>query len=145
MAEPYDTLLRVQQHDTDLDQLRHRIEALPERAALVDVRSRPAALAVTTAEVQALVDDLAGRQAALEEQIAATGRPAPRAGGAHADRGRDRRPGPPGHGPRGRPAGRPPAPLEDEEILLMEEEEPLDAALAGQLGGGRPWRPKRCG
>ena len=29
MAEPYDTLLWVQELDTELDQLRHRIEALP--------------------------------------------------------------------------------------------------------------------
>ena len=33
MAEPYDTLLQVQEYDTELDQLHHRIEALPERVA----------------------------------------------------------------------------------------------------------------
>ena len=29
MAEPFDTLLAVQEHDTTLDQLRHRMETLP--------------------------------------------------------------------------------------------------------------------
>ena len=72
MAEPYDTLLQVQEHDTALDQLRHRIEAMPERAALAGVRARRSAVAVAMAEVQARVDDLAARQAALEERIAAS-------------------------------------------------------------------------
>ena len=31
MAEPFDTLMEVQDHDTTLDQLRHRIDSLPER------------------------------------------------------------------------------------------------------------------
>ena len=44
MAEPYDTLLQVQELDTELDQLRHRIEALPERAELADLRARRAVL-----------------------------------------------------------------------------------------------------
>ena len=32
--EPFDTLLRVQERDTSIDQLRHRRDALPERASL---------------------------------------------------------------------------------------------------------------
>ena len=40
MAEPYDTLLQVQEHDTALDQLHHRLEAMPERIALAGVRER---------------------------------------------------------------------------------------------------------
>jgi len=72
MAEPYDTLIRVQEHDTALDQLRHRIEAMPERMALVGVRERQTGLAAAIAEVKVGIDDLAGRQAVLEEQIAAT-------------------------------------------------------------------------
>jgi predicted nucleic acid-binding Zn-ribbon protein len=132
MVEPYDTLLRVQQLDTELDQLRHRIEALPERAALADVRSRLAALAVTTAEVQTLVDDLSGRQAALEEQIAATARrrheleERMRTGGVTAARDLQAM-----DHEVGQLAGRQ-RQLEDEELLLVEEEEPLDAALAEQ-------------
>jgi predicted nucleic acid-binding Zn-ribbon protein len=131
MAEPYDTLLRVQEQDTALDQLRHRIEAMPERAALADVRSRRATLASAITEVQAQVDDLAGRQAALEALIAASAKrrheleERMRSGvvsaardlqavdhevGQLADRERT---------------------LEDQELVLMEEEEPLDVALAG--------------
>ena len=132
MAEPYDTLLWVQELDTELDQLRHRIEALPERAALADVRARLAALAVSTAEVRVLVDDLSGRQAALEEQIAATARrrheleERMRTGGVTAARDLQAM-----DHEVGQLAGRQ-RQLEDEEILLMEEEEPLDVALAEQ-------------
>jgi uncharacterized protein len=71
MPEPFDTLLQIQQHDTTLDQLRHRREALPERAALVEVGKRRAELARSLAETQALVDDLTGRERDLEERIAA--------------------------------------------------------------------------
>ena len=71
MAEPFDTLMEVQLHDTAIDQLRHRIETLPERAEL---RRGPAAGRPSSpgamAAVQAQVDDLAARQRALEEQIA---------------------------------------------------------------------------
>ncbi len=71
MAEPFDTLIRVQEHDTTLDQLRHRMEALPERALLRDLQKRQAVLEAELSEVQAGVDDLAGRQRQLEERIAA--------------------------------------------------------------------------
>ena len=74
MAEPFDTLMQVQQHDTALDQLRRRKEALPERAALSELRGRRSDLDRSMAEAQALVDDLAGRQNSLEEHIAATAR-----------------------------------------------------------------------
>ena len=36
MAEPFDTLMEVQEHDTTLDQLRHRVDTLPERAELAE-------------------------------------------------------------------------------------------------------------
>jgi len=130
MAEPYDTLMRVQGHDTALDQLRHRVEAMPERIALTGVRGRRAALTTAMAEVQGLVDDLASRQAALEERIAASAKrrheleARMRSGAVSASKDllamdhevnqlaeRQRT-------------------LEDEELVLMEEEEPLDEALA---------------
>jgi predicted nucleic acid-binding Zn-ribbon protein len=132
MAEPYDTLLQVQEYDTELDQLHHRIEALPERVALAEVRARRAALETAMSEAQAQVDDLAGRQSALEAQIAASAKrrheleERMRSGEVTAARDlqamdnevaqlADRQ-----HG------------LEDEELLLLEEEEPLDVALAAQ-------------
>ena len=80
---------------------------------------------------QAQVDDLAGRQRQLEEQIAASAKRR------HDIEERMRSgaglglPRPPGHGPRGPAAGRRARrQLEDEEIVLLEEEEPLDIALA---------------
>ena len=132
MAEPYDTLIRVQEHDTALDQLRHRIEAMPERIALAGVRVRQAALVSAMADVQVRVDDLAGRQAALEQRIAASAKrrheleARMRSGAVSASKDlqamdhevtqlADRQ-----------------RVLEDEELVLMEEQEPLDEALASQ-------------
>lgn len=71
MAEPFDTLMQVQEHDTSLDQLRHRIRTLPERAEVAEVATRRATVGAAMAGVEAQVDDLAARQRALEEQIAA--------------------------------------------------------------------------
>jgi uncharacterized protein len=71
MAEPFDTLIAVQDHDTTLAQLRHRIDAMPERAELREVESRRASNRAAQVVVEAQVEDLAGRQRALEEQIAA--------------------------------------------------------------------------
>ena len=42
MAEPFDTLMVVQAHDIAIDQLRHRIETLPERSELAEVKRRQA-------------------------------------------------------------------------------------------------------
>ncbi len=134
MAEPYDTLLRVQEHDTALDQLRHRIEAMPERAALVGVRQRLIEVAAAIADVQAQVDDLAGRQAALEERIAASAKrrhdleERMRSGSVTASKdlqAMDHEVGQLAERQRG---------LEDEELELMEEEEPLDVELATLTG-----------
>lgn len=130
MAEPYDSLIRVQEHDTALDQLRHRIEAMPERTALVGVRERQTELIVAIADVEVEIDDLAGRQAVLEEQIAASAKrrhemeARMRSGGVTASKDlqamdhevtqlaeRQRV-------------------LEDEELVLVEEQEPLDESLA---------------
>jgi predicted nucleic acid-binding Zn-ribbon protein len=131
MAEPYDRLLQVQELDTELDQLRHRIEALPERTALADVRARRAVVAAAIAGVQSQVDALADRQSALEEKIAAA------ATRRHEIEARMHTAG--GTAARdlqamdhevGQLAGRQRV-LEDEELVLMEEEEPLDVALAG--------------
>jgi predicted nucleic acid-binding Zn-ribbon protein len=64
-----DTLLRVQEHDTTLDQLRHRRETLPERAALADIVNRIVDTDAQLAAARALRDDAAGRQAALEAEM----------------------------------------------------------------------------
>ena len=132
MAEPLETLLEVQGHDTVLDQLRHRIETLPERAELSGVRRRLAEVAAAMAEVQVLVDDLAGRQAALEQHIAAAARrrheieERMRSGGVSASRDLQ------AMDHEVHQLGARQAQLEEDELLLLEEEEPLDLALAGQ-------------
>jgi uncharacterized protein len=132
VAEPFDTLLEVQQHDTSLDQLRHRLETLPERGALADVERRRRELHAATAEVRAQVQDLTGRQQALEERIAAA------ASRRHEIEARMR--SAEGFAPRDLEAmdhetqqlATRQAHYEEEEIALLEEEEPLDEALAGQ-------------
>jgi uncharacterized protein len=65
----FERLLEVQDHDTAVDQLRHRRSSLPEQSELAGVEGRLAGLESRAAEVQAGRDELGGRQAALEEQI----------------------------------------------------------------------------
>lgn len=67
-----EALLVVQDHDTAVDQLRHRHRALPARAALQDVEGRQRALAAQRTEVAQRRDEVAGRQAGLENTIAAS-------------------------------------------------------------------------
>lgn len=131
MAEPFDTLLRVQQHDTTLDQLRHRRTAMPEHAELAVVEQRRAALVADGATVRKQVDDLALRQQALEQQIATTAQRRHQieqrmlGGEMSASRDLQAMDGEVHH-----LADRQ-SELEDEEMALLEEEEPLDQALAG--------------
>ncbi len=130
MGEQLETLIRVQAHDTRLDQLRHRADTLPERAELRAVEQRRAALATELAEVQAQVDDLAGRQRQLEERISAA------ADRRHTIEQRMRS----GDVPSARDLqamdhevqqlGARQAQFEDEEMALLEEEEPIDGVLS---------------
>ncbi|MGO8871955.1 MAG: zinc ribbon domain-containing protein [Acidimicrobiales bacterium] len=130
MAEPFDTLIEVQAHDTRLDQLRHRIATLPERAELHDLEQRRQAVGAALAEVRAEVEDLSGRQRTLEEQIATSARrrheieERMRSGEVSASRELQAMDLEVQH-----LAARQ-AQLEEEEILLLEEEEPLDGQLA---------------
>jgi uncharacterized protein len=130
MAEPFDVLMVVQAHDIAIDQLRHRIETLPERAELADVKKRQATVGAALAAVAGQVDDLAGRQRALEEQIAAAARrrheieSRMQTGEVSASRdlqAMDKEV----HQLESRQAQ-----FEEEEIALLEEEEPLDGVLA---------------
>jgi uncharacterized protein len=131
MAEPLETLLEVQAHDTVIDQLRHRIETLPERAELAAARRRLAQVSAALGEVQALVDDLAGRQGALEQHIAAAAKrrheieERMRSGAISASRDLQ------AMDHEVHQLGARQAQLEENELLLLEEEEPLDLALAG--------------
>jgi len=69
---PLARLLDVQDHDTAIDQLRHRRAALPERAELANVDRQLTALEARTKEVRLRRDDLGDRQAVLEHQIEAS-------------------------------------------------------------------------
>jgi predicted nucleic acid-binding Zn-ribbon protein len=130
MAEPFDTLIRVQEHDTALDQLRQRKRSLPARVELAEVEAR---LATVTAEGHMLrtqVEDLTARQRLLEDQIAAAAKRRQElelrmlTGGISASRDilamdeevqhlAERQ-----------------AQFEEDELALVEEEDPLDVALA---------------
>ncbi len=130
MTEPFDTLLEVQQHDTRLDQLRRRMATLTERAELEDVERRRTALESAAAEVRAQVADLTGRQQALEERIAAAAarrhelERRMRSGEAFAPRDLE------AIDHEAQQLSTRQAHFENEEIALLEEEEPLDEALA---------------
>ena len=63
-------LLTVQEHDTALDQLRHRRAHLPERAELAAVEAEQARTATRRAVVDGERSALASRQSALEKEVA---------------------------------------------------------------------------
>lgn len=66
----FDDLLRLQEHDTRADQLRHRLDTLPERAARDAHLERVAEHDATTAEVNAKREELARAQRRLEDEVA---------------------------------------------------------------------------
>jgi uncharacterized protein len=131
MAEPFDTLMDVQDHDTTLDQLRHRVETLPERSQLAEVNRRRQTLATAMSEMGARVDDLAGRQNKLEEQIASTAKRRHEievrmlSGEVSASRELQ------AMDHEVHQLAERQSVLEEEEIVLLEEEDPLDTELAG--------------
>lgn len=67
----YENLLRVQEHDTAVDQLRHRRATLPELAELNRIEDELAALERARAELVAGRDEVARRQKRLEDELAA--------------------------------------------------------------------------
>jgi predicted nucleic acid-binding Zn-ribbon protein len=71
-VRPLARLLEVQDHDTVIDQLRHRQATLPERAELASVERQLGTLAARTKEVRVTRDEFGDRQAGLEQQIEAS-------------------------------------------------------------------------
>lgn len=69
MSDALEVLLQVQEHDTTVDQLRHRRATLPARAELAEVEAATARLEARAAEARGRRGELADRQAALEAQI----------------------------------------------------------------------------
>ena len=130
MTDIFDRLLALQGRDTVIDQLAHRLLSLPERGALEEVTSRRATTEAALTEVARQVDDLSGRQRELEEQItAATDR--------RHELERRMRTGT-GYSTRDlqtmdhevNQLARHQASLEEHELALVEEEDPLDTVLA---------------
>lgn len=68
----FDALLEVQQHDTTIDQLRHRRDHLPERVELAAAKARRVKVQVARDEVAGRRDEVATRQAEAEREIAAS-------------------------------------------------------------------------
>ncbi|HEV3367518.1 MAG TPA: C4-type zinc ribbon domain-containing protein [Acidimicrobiales bacterium] len=129
MADPFDTLIEVQEHDTALDQLRHRIDTLPERLELREVEKRQRSLEAAAVEVKTQVDDLAGRQRLLEERIEAAAKRRheieQRMESGEVSASRDLQAM--DHEVHHLSARQ--AQFEEEEIALLEEEEPFDSLL----------------
>jgi len=69
VSERFLHLLEVQDHDTTIDQLVHRRATLAERAELAATESRLASLEARRKEVGSVRDDLGARQASIEEHI----------------------------------------------------------------------------
>jgi predicted nucleic acid-binding Zn-ribbon protein len=67
----WDALLSVQEHDTTADQLEHRLAHLPSRDELGQVMADLARLETTTAEVEGRRHELGRGQQRLEDEIAA--------------------------------------------------------------------------
>src|SRR5262249_20114476 len=66
----WDTLLTVQEHDTHIDQLAHRLQTLPARAALVEIEAQIADVDRQIAVVDNRLGDLRRSQQRLEDEIA---------------------------------------------------------------------------
>lgn len=66
----FEELLRVQEHDTTIDQLRHRRLTLPERAELEKVEAELTTLERTYGEVAGRRDEVARRQQRSEDELA---------------------------------------------------------------------------
>src|ERR1700683_4471924 len=129
-SERFAHLLAVQDHDTAIDQLVHRRGSLTERSELAGVQSQMAVRNGRRAVVAEVRDDLGGRQASLEEQISSS-----RARSAEIERrlyggqvtaARDLQ----AMDEEVKNLARHVSELEDRELEIMEELEPVDGELA---------------
>jgi len=126
----WEPLLAVQEQDTTADQLEHRRRTLPARAALDEVMAELAEHEAKVAEVEARRQELARAQQRIEDEVASL-----RAKAAEHERTLY---GGSVTGPRELQAlqdeiaalERRASTLEDQELELMEQTEPVDAQLA---------------
>jgi len=63
-------LLVVQEHDTAADRLRHRLDTLPEKARLAEIEQQLAAVDASLADVGVRRDEVVRRQQRLEDELA---------------------------------------------------------------------------
>ena len=126
----FEALLALQTLDTTVDQLRHRRANLPERAELESRQKELRALEQSTADVQRRRDEIAAREQALENEINAVRTKAAADDKALYDGSvsalKDLR----ALQDEIASLGRRQRELEDRELELMEEAEPLDGELA---------------
>ncbi len=66
----FDELLHLQEHDTTIDQLEHKLAHLPEREQVVANQKAVAALEQEQAGVQAQRDEVAREQKRIEDEVA---------------------------------------------------------------------------
>ena len=129
VAEPFDTLMAVQEHDTTIDQLHRRRETLDSRQALDAVRAGRARLVEELAGARSEIEALAARQGELETQIAAAAarrheiEARMRSGAVSDPRDLQAMDG------EVRNLAERQARLEEEELELLEAQEPLDALV----------------
>ena len=127
----FDELLRLQDHDIVIDQIRHRQATLPERPALADATAAVAAVDARITEAQSRRDALARDEKRLADEVATVE--------AKAAEVYDKLYGGTITSPKELQAfqedhdslKRRQRELEDHEIEIMEQIEPVDAELAG--------------
>jgi predicted nucleic acid-binding Zn-ribbon protein len=126
----FEALLRLQDHDLRIDQLRHKLATLPERAAVTVNEAAQRTLTDERVPVQARRDELAREQKRIEDEVAAV---EAKAGEVHAKlysgtvtSPRELQALQADHDALKRRQ----AQLEDMVIDLMEQTEPVDAGLA---------------
>jgi uncharacterized protein len=130
--DPLEQLLVVQEHDTAITRLLHRRQVLPERAELLAIEARQADIEGREGPARARSEELAQAQRAIEAQVAAINTRRheleQRMYSARGAAARDLQ----AMDAEVRQLGEHRAELEDEELTLLEEQEPLDA-LVGAL------------
>jgi predicted nucleic acid-binding Zn-ribbon protein len=129
-SERFVRLLAVQDHDTAIDQLVHRRGTLTQRSELAGVDGQTAALRGKRVGVAEVRDELGARQASLEEQISGSRTRSAeiekRLYGGQVTAARDLQ----AMDEEVKHLARHVSELEDRELEVMEEIEPLDASLA---------------
>jgi len=127
--DPLQLLLEVQAHDLELDRIAYRLRELPERAELADIVRRRSAVEQQVAEVEERSSALAAQQAELDQHVQAlvdritaiSARLASGAAGSYRDQQ--------AMGTETDSLDHQRRQLEDRELEIMEQLEPIDAEL----------------